>query len=159
MSELSQFELHALSLGKLIGNLQTIEMVARLFLAKVDEVPEWKRGDWVELSPLTNNLDLRGVLEKYNKVAKSHRVDDIDRIVNLRDALAHGRVFGRGPIQTAISLRLLKFEREAKDTKVQVAMAEDMTKEWFNDNIEFLLNSFDKIRIALGWNKTDLTRK
>lgn len=129
-----------------------------MFLAKVDEVPEWKSGDWVELSPLTNDLDLRGVLERYNKAAKEYRVD-IERIVNLRDALAHGRVFGRGPIQTAISFRLLKFEREAKDKKVQVAMAKDMTKEWFNENIEFLLKSLEKIRIALEWNKTDLTRR
>jgi len=158
VSKLSPLELHALSLGKLLGNLQTIETGTRLFLAKADMIPELKKGDWAELTPLTNNLDLRRVLEKYNKAAKNCRVV-IDRIVNLRDALAHGRVFGRGPIQNVHSLRLLKFKRKAEAKKVQVEIAEEMTEGWFKENIEFLLNSLEKIRTALDWDKTDLSIK
>lgn len=165
MGELHTFELHALRLGKLLGNLQSIETGARLFLDKANEqrasqiicsLSKLKRGDWVEISPLTNGHDLRRILERYNKFANNNCRVDIDRIVDLRDALAHGRVFGHGPIQTANSLRLLKFKRDEKAKKVQVAMVEDMTEAWFNENIEFLMVSLEKIRTALDWNKADL---
>lgn len=164
MSELSPFELHALRLGKLLGNLQSIEMGARLFLDKADaqrasqimrSLPELKKGDWVEFSPLTSGHDLRQVLERYNKFASDCGVE-IDRIIDLRDALAHGRVFGHGPMQTAKSLRLLKFKREMKAEKVQVTMVEDMTEDWFDKTTEFLKDSLEKIRIALDWDKADL---
>lgn len=158
MSKLSHLELHALSLGKLFGTLQTIELGARLFLAKTNDIPEWKIGDWAELTLLTNNLDLREVLERYNKAAMNYRVD-IDRIVSLRDALAHGRVFVRGPIQNAHSLKLLKFKRKAEAKRVQVEIAWEMTEEWFKENIGLLVDSFEKIRTALDWNKVDLSIK
>ena len=125
MSELLPFELHALRLGKLLGNLQSIEMGARLFLNKADvhraseiirSLPKLEKGDLVEFSPLTSGHDLRQVLERYNKLARDCRIE-IDRIIDLRDALAHGRVFGYGSMQTANSLRILKFRRERKPGK------------------------------------------
>jgi hypothetical protein len=164
MSDLSPFELHALRLGKLLGNLQSIEMGARLFLDKVDvqrasqiliSLPQLKEGDWVECSPLTNGQDLRQVLERFNKFAPEQRIE-VDQIVRLRDALAHGRVFGYGSMQVAKSLRLLKFARKENTGKVQVVMVEDMTEKWFDENLEFLKDALEKIRTALNWEKAAL---
>jgi len=53
MSQKDHFENHALKLGKIVGNLQTIEMAARLAIVKHDEysaskvatqLPQVKKG-------------------------------------------------------------------------------------------------------------------
>jgi hypothetical protein len=157
-------ELHPLCLGKLIGNLLTIELLARLFLhnsggqpQNLNELLRVKVEEFVSLSPLTDGRSLREVLEAYNKSAKNYPVET-SRIVDLRDALAHGKVFGSGSIQTVTVLRLLKFKRNnKKDKKVQVTVAEDMTEAWFVDNIKFLEDSAEKIRIALGYGKDKIS--
>ena len=65
----------------------------------------------VELNAFTNGDDLAQTLEKYNKRAPLDYRIDISPIVNLRDTLAHGRMFGYGSMK---SLRLLKFSRKPK---------------------------------------------
>ncbi len=164
MPELVPFELHALRLGKIIGNLQSLELGARLFLDNTDthrgtqlmsSLPTLGNNDWVPLCPLSDGSDLRQVLERFNKLAPEHRLE-VDRIVRLRDALAHGRIFGKGLMQQDSTLWLLKFSREIKDEKVQVSSIEEMTESWFNDNIKFLKGSMERVRVALDWNSRNL---
>ena len=78
MDQAQTFEKHALYLGKIVGNLQSIEMGARITIAKRDAwqskqaivpLPTIKLGDWVEVNPLTDINDLRNALERYNKFA------------------------------------------------------------------------------------------
>jgi hypothetical protein len=73
MSQKDNFEIHALKLGKLVGNLQTIEMAARMAIVKLDEysasqvatqLPQVKEGGRVEWNAFTNSNDLRQTLEK-----------------------------------------------------------------------------------------------
>jgi hypothetical protein len=149
MCQKDHFENHALKLGKIAGNLQTIEMAARLAIVKLDEysaskvetqLPLVKDEEWVELNAFTNFNDLRQTLEKYNKHAPLECKVDINPIVNLRDALAHGRTFGFGNMK---HLRLLNFQRKQDNGKVAVELAHDMNDEWFDANIEMLNKALD----------------
>lgn len=158
MSEKEQFESHALNLGKLLGNLQSLEMGARLAIVKLDQwaagqvqtqLSQVKAGELVELNTFTNNDDLTQTLEKYNKRAQLDCRIDVRSIVVLRDALGHGRTFGFGSIKP---LRLLKFSRTSTaDGKIAVELAVDMTDEWFFQNIRMLNDALEKVRKALDY--------
>lgn len=161
MSKRELFELHALNLGKLVGNLQSLEMGARLAIVKVDrwvakqvrtQLPQVRVGDSVEVNAFTSSDDLRQTLEKYNKQAPSDCRIDVLPVVRLRDALAHGRTFAFGSVN---HLRLLKFGRKTKDGQVPVELAEDMTAEWFNENIQMLNKMLEKVRRVLDYQKKD----
>jgi len=155
---------HALGLGKLVGNLLEIEMGARIAIAKLNsqqgmqvraQLPQVKEGEWVELNPFTNTCDLRQTLEVYNKCALPECKLDIDPIVRLRDALAHGRMFGFGS-ESSRHLRILKFGRKAKNGQVQVTMVQDMTEDWFRTNIEMLMATLLKISQAMDYDVREL---
>lgn len=162
MSTKAKFELHALNLGKLVGNLLTIEMAARMFLAKHEEVFQSKvttqllqvsEGDLVESDAFTNSDDLRQTLQKYNKRAPSSFAVSIGEIVALRDALAHGRTFGFGQIP---HLRLLKFSRKATEGKYRVELAQDMSEAWFTHNIGILESALQSLTLALDYEQHEL---
>lgn len=134
---MNRFEAHALRLGKLVGNLQSIELAARLALTKLQtparlaeaetELPRIRQGDRVTKSAITNSDDLSRTLQKYNKRVPLECRVAYRQIVGLRDALAHGRTFGSGAPGEG-PLRLLKFSRESdRERKVEVTMAADMT--------------------------------
>lgn len=161
MSQKDIFENHALKLGKLVGNLLTIEMAARLAIVKLDEhasskvftqLHQVKEGDQVECNAFTNADDLRQTLEKYNKRAPMQSKVDIATIVNLRDTLAHGRTFGFGDMK---HLRLLKFSRKQHQGKVSVDLAKDMNDTWFHENIEMLNKAINKVIIVLNYKKRE----
>jgi hypothetical protein len=161
MSDKVRFELHALNLGKLVGNLLSLEMGARMAIVKLEEraakqvqaqLPQVKVGDLVEVNAFTNSDDLKQTLEKYNKWAPLNYRIDIAPIVNMRDALGHGRAFGFGEMK---HLRLLKFSRKSKDGKVSVELAQDMTDVWFQTNIETLNAALEKVRNALDYEKRE----
>lgn len=169
MAEKSWWESHALLLGKLTGNLLTIELSARLMVAKREAggdlkktrplLPQLKEGDWVEITPLSNNSDMRVALEKYNScVRRSHPelTVDVDAIVFLRDALAHGRAFGVTDPEAGPYLRLLKFGRTAQNNKVQVTSRVDMTKDWFDSRAQMLSEAVSKVAKALDFEEKDL---
>jgi len=78
MSDKARFESHVLNLGKLVGNLLSLEMGARMVIVKVDQraakqvqtqLSQVRTGDLVELNAFTNDDDLTQTLGKYNKRA------------------------------------------------------------------------------------------
>ena len=159
MSNRKKFENHALNLSKLNGNLLSLEMAARLAIVKYDkhlaskvftQLPQVKKGDHVEFNAFTNADDLKQTLDKSNKRAPNEYRVDIAAIVNLRDALAHGRTFGFGGMDC---LRLLKFSRKQRDGTVEVELAQDMNEAWFQNNIELLNKALDKVTAALDYDK------
>jgi len=163
MRNKARFELHALSLGKLIGNLQALEMGARMAIVHLDkraaeevqtQLPRVKYGDSVELNAFTNKDDLTQTLAKFNKRASLECRIEIRPIVELRDALAHGRTFGFGPIGP---IRLLKFGQKIIGGKVSVELAVDMTEDWFSENIQILNHALGKITKALDYENREFT--
>jgi hypothetical protein len=163
MSDKARFEQHFLNLGKLTGNLQTIEMGARLAIVRFDDaasqcvqaqLPKIKVGEEIKLNAFTNKDDLNQTLEKYNKRAPLDCRIDKRPIVALREALAHGRTFGFDSMK---NLRLLKFSRKTNHNKVVVELAVDMTEEWFQNNIRILNNAIGKITKALDYEIREFT--
>lgn len=162
MSNRSDFELHALNLGKLVGNLLTIEMAARMFIAKHEaklnvnfakQLPTIKADDLVENDAFTNPDDLWQTLSKYNKRAPSEYKVSTDEIVALRDALAHGRAFGFGSKR---HLRLIKFSRKKIGGKIKVELVKDMDDEWFAANICLLNTALEKLTNSLNYEQKEL---
>ena len=162
MSDKERFESHAFNLGKLVGNLQSLEMGARMVIVKLDQraaeqvqtqLPQVKAGDFVEINAFTNEDDLTQTLNKYNKRAPLECRIDVVSIARLRDALGHGRTFSFGSMK---HLRLLKFSRKkSTNGKVPVELAEDMTDEWFSKNIRMLNEALEKVRKALDYEKRE----
>ena len=157
-------ESHALRLGKLFGNLLSLEMITRMALAKLDtnasfsegpQLPLLTTGQRVEANPLTDGKSLTGTLRQYNQHVSGAYQVETERIVELRDALAHGRMFGFGP--NGRHLRLLKFDKNTdKEGRVLVTMAIDMTQDWFDDSIRFLEREMDKVTGFLNYEKRPL---
>jgi hypothetical protein len=169
MVEMHWLEQHAFHLGKLVGNLITIELLARMVIALQEvggnlrkvmpPLPAIKQGDMVDLTPLSNKEDMSWALEKYNSIVKNSRPElkvEVKEIVFLRDALAHGRAFGLNIPGAGLELRLLKFGRKPnRERKVPVSLRVDMTKEWFDNKNNLVTSSMDKIGAALNWGKID----
>ena len=132
---------HALRLGKLLANLQSLELVIRLFLQRDKPlgVPPgtnlfaYPVGAVIPLNEITSYDGLGRLIRRYNREMNPLGKPTIDEtIVDLRDALAHGRVSSEatGPEQ----LRLVKFS-EPKNNNVTVMFNEPLTEEWFTIQI------------------------
>jgi hypothetical protein len=163
---LRHFDIHALNMGRLVGNLLTLEMAARMAVARLDRqsggtpaetLIHVRQGDWVRINPFTNLDDLQRTLEKYNKYAPLACRLELGPIVRLRDALAHGRMFGSGPIRPDASLKLIKFDTKPQNNHVQVSLVVDMTAEWFSENLATLSKGLEKVARAIDYERRDLS--
>jgi hypothetical protein len=135
-------EEYATKLGKLVANLISLELVLRAYFiarpgaagtglpAGVDvfELPE---GYELVESDLTSWASLGGLVQRFNADAVSHGEPPIDSaIVDLRDAIAHGRISASAP--RGSPMRLLKFDRP-RDGKVRITLNVALTADWFSD--------------------------
>ena len=137
---------HPLNLGKLLVNLQSIEFVIRAFLLKTEELSgspfikfkdlnELSEGDEVPENAFTNYDNLRQLIEKYNDNPKIRAAGlCIDKnLVDIRDAISHGRVSALIP---SPPFRLLIFEKpENNRTKVKFSIL--LTQEWYNQQLAY----------------------
>jgi hypothetical protein len=110
-------------------------------------------GDLVELNAFTNADGLRETLETYNSQVRSGCAVDVEMVITLRDALAHGRTFGVGGYPR---LRLLKFGRKYVDGKVMVEAADTMNEEWFASQNDLVTDAQEKIRRAIDYDRREL---
>lgn len=154
-----KLEAHALKLGKVVGNLQTIELLARQSIAKLDRSHQGssidillhvKEAEFVDYSPITDKNDLGQTLGRYNRLCPVQFKIDAYPIIKLRDAIAHGRVFGMQGSQSGMRehLRLIKFEKKQSGRKVRVEHVIDMTPEWFSKTITTLEGAIENLRHA-----------
>lgn len=125
-------------LGKLVNQLQTMELLLRVFLhnnrakseprADVSAIESAREGELVPENALTNYDTLPQLISKVNAHLDAKKRDlRIDpALVRLRDALAHGRVYANQP---SLPFHILKFGR-ASDGMVPVEINEVVTAEW-----------------------------
>lgn len=130
---------HAIHLGGLIANLQSLEFLLRAFLQKLasarplgipygTDVYSYPVGTELPESELTSYDSLGQLIDKYNAEMRKLGHPKIDpTLVELRDALAHGRV-SAGTIDE--NLRLVKFDRPING-RVRVSFNEALTTSWF----------------------------
>lgn len=157
---LSKQDQHALRLGWLVGNLQSIETLLRFYLLKV-ETPDASgplekipgEGEYLPASSISDYRQLSALISAYNKtVGKESGLRLDPEIVRLRDAIAHGRTTKPSGYP---NMFLFKFESDkGKTGRHLVSFSVEMTPQWFRDRNEFLLGEIEKVRTAvrsLGW--------
>jgi hypothetical protein len=118
---------HCIGVGRLWGKLQTLEATLRFFLTKANPSDNYI-FKWASLRTLVNKYN--GLLSTAEQSLYS--VDT--SIVDIRNAIAHGRVSGQYPGEP-FPLILLD------DVIGQV----DMTMEWFNDQRSLAQKQIDRI--------------
>ena len=139
-------EQHPLNLGKLLVNFQSLEFALRAFIWESEKVArqdvssptelkldKFKEGDRVAENAFTNYDSLSVLIDKYNQNPKISSTGlTIDKsIVGIRDAIAHGRIFGDTPHPP---MTLLKFSKPINEC-VKVTFSVQLTQEWFNKQL------------------------
>ncbi len=132
---------HHLRLGQILNNLLSLECMARACSLEHSRAPHpelkgLRAGDQVALTPVTDDLQLRAVLTRYNAIPGAETID-VEPIAALRDALAHGRILAE---EQATDMTLYKFGRE-KQGPVTVIRVDVMDDRWFTDNIRLTGNA------------------
>jgi hypothetical protein len=147
---------HVLRLGKLLGNLQSLETLLRVYLLKVgsgDSVvkkPYWDLvvGDIVDDDEFSNYDTLGKLVEKYNlDIAKRESSLCIDhQLIAVRDLLAHGRI-AAAAADTA-SLKVVKFDKP-RGGKAVVSASVLMDDAWFDANIANCMVQIENVASAI----------
>ena len=131
-------EAHALHVGGLVGNLQSLEIMIRFFLSMLPsarptgvaygiDLFAFPVGTLLNESDLTSYESLGELIDRFNKHASANQIPALDRsLVKLRDAIAHGRVSAVAPSD---QLRLVKFGPPL-DGRVRIEFNEMMTGAW-----------------------------
>lgn len=150
-SELAQ------GLGKVLTNLLSLEVCLRLFLYDLQGLKRPTGGStppqhdftnptlgaWVPLTPLTSYETLGKLIRKVNSSLEERgREDRIDpSLVDLRDALAHGRVLSLKPEGP---MRLVKFSKPCGD-QVKVVASVELTQEWLKQQTQRTWSEIQKV--------------
>ena len=133
---------HTIALGRLVSVLQILETTLRLAMEQLEPnlAAHWhwgalQVGQAVPYDALADYRGLRTTIERYNGLVPAPNRIDAERLVALRDALAHGRVFPMG--DTGFPMRLVKFGPSA-GTTFPVEQVADMTQEWLQEQISLV---------------------
>jgi len=139
-------EQHPINLGKLLVNFQSLEFALRAFLWESEKdvgrnsstyqelkLNQLIEGDMVAEDAFTNYDSLNVLIDKYNQNSKISSAGlTIDKsIVSIRDAIAHGRVFGDTPQPP---MTLLKFNKPS-NKRVKVIFSVQLTPESFREQL------------------------
>lgn len=108
-----------------------------------------QEGQWVERTPISDPRSLTPILRRYNCLVATKNEIETQRIVTLRDLLAHGRTFGLG---SSPLLSIVKFGREPNEAgRILVEKCVEMNQAWFDNELAFVGQSLGKIVDALAW--------
>ena len=130
---------HVKRVGEIVVNLQSFEFLLRRFLFGVRHEQADRRyedlaiGDVVNENSITNYHTLGQLIKDYNTyVSESNPALKLPKkdLVNLRDALAHGRIYSVAPNGNCV---LLKFSKPV-DGKTEATYCEKMDKAWYQTN-------------------------
>ena len=149
---------HVWNVGFLIEQLRVIEYSARVAIgilqrkeSSVDfsNLPE---GSWVAEDAVTNYDPLERVLRRFNGLAPARYRVDVQRLVELRHQLAHGRLISRAAARGTLEHLPLVTVRFAKPKsgRVQVTAVIEMSEEWFREQRLFLSGVVDTMMLAQG---------
>jgi hypothetical protein len=140
--------------GLILTNLQSLEFALRLFLYEVEcargatqsctfDLKDLRVGDLVPENAFTNYDTLGHLVDKVNAEIQSRGLADrVDRsVVELRDALAHGRV---SSVQPQGPYRVLKFSKPHRG-RARVSVAQDMTPEWLSGQVRRTYGEVQKV--------------
>ncbi len=120
-------------------NLQSLEFALRAYLYNQahhlhlhENFFSLKIGDVVSANEMTDYGALGQLIERYNRTIPDPQ-RKVDRsVVDIRNALAHGRVFAALPQPP---FTLLKFG-PVKNGKTKVTYQEELTEEWLHQQVK-----------------------
>ena len=137
---------HIRNLGALVANLQTLEFYLRAVLSELpgsapcglapgQNIYDLTVGDELACCPMTDFDTLRELIKKYNRVAVVRGWHQVDTsLVEIRDALAHGRI--AYPTDDHQYAHLMKFSKPDEEGKVYMTFNDEMSTEWFEKHIK-----------------------
>jgi hypothetical protein len=138
-------EMHALGVGKILSHLLNLELIMRYCIGikteRSSEIPKFEALKTEKFHKRTAILDsnsLTKVIRRFNKVFKES-IESVDenKIVHLRNALVHGKVLSEvEPFPGHMTIFNLK-RIKRNPNKVKVVFIEEMTEDWFMNNIKF----------------------
>jgi hypothetical protein len=105
-------------------------------------------GEEVAVNALTDYDSLSRLIDRYNRIVQAshpHLLLDVS-VVELRDALAHGRVSADHPGDDAV---LVKFEKPSGG-RTKVAYSQKLTREWLQAQVKRILGEINKVAQAPG---------
>lgn len=142
---------HARRLGELWGNLHSLEMMLRQFLATSarHDAPVslhgLRPGQRIAATAWTRSKSLAQLLTAYNAQAKLGRQIS-SAIVQLRDTLAHGLVYTDGP---AYPLTIVKLSNAPSgDGSYVVETVDVMDEPWFTKNKHMVVAALETVADA-----------
>src|SRR5665213_103137 len=124
---------HVVAVGSIITNLQGLETVIRIFLARTKD-QKWRfpssSDEFVDENYVTNFRSLGSLIDEYNGLLSNDEQEfKVDRsVVDIRDAFAHGRLLSVGNVYPAT---LYKFG-VSRNGRVPIVFQEVLTVEWLN---------------------------
>jgi len=141
-----EFDDHALGVGRIVTNLQSLEFYLRMFFCAANgEQPRLPApGDVdVEMTTLTNFASLTWLVDQYNQqLSEREQEYKVDRdVVSLRDTLAHGRLLGMRP---EFPMTIYKFGRDAEG-RVPVELCVEVSEEWLTQKMQLVHDQVFKI--------------
>lgn len=152
-------EEHARLLGRIVGNLQSLEILLRAYLYAMGDPPHAPLpagktldsllvNDTVGVNALTDFSSLGKLIERYNRcVETTHPHLKVDSsIVDLRDAFAHGRVSAPDPTS---DLSLVKFDQPSGGT-TKVTFSKKLTEQWLSTQASRVLAEIKRVAQAPG---------
>jgi hypothetical protein len=137
---------HLIGLGKIIGNLHSLELLLRIFLCEAHGenvmFPKSPTGTVPE-THLTNFMSLGDLITNYNaaltKAEQAYLVDPT--VFRIRNAIAHGRLTF---LSRTFPLTLHKFGKP-KAGMAPVELVQVISEKWLDDSRVLIFERFEKI--------------
>jgi len=143
---------HATMMGKLLVSFQCLEYALRAFLYERRDPPHeplasgtdldtMTFGDVLPENAITRWDSLTHLIKRYNRAISDGQLAVDPSLVDLRDALAHGRMAAS---LSERNLALIKFTRPYAG-RVEVGFREELSKEWREIQIKRVLAECEKV--------------
>jgi hypothetical protein len=143
---------HAMLMGKLLLSFQCLEYGLRAFLYERHDPPHeplapgtnldtMTFGDVVPENAITRWDSLTHLIKRYNRTISDGRLAVDPSLVDVRDALAHGRMAASSLER---NFALIKFTRPYAG-RVEVGFREEMSNEWMKNQINRVLAECEKV--------------
>jgi hypothetical protein len=151
---------HSMMVGKLLVSFQCLEYALRAFLYEQRDPPHEPLAPGTDLNTMTfgevvpeNAItrwdSLTHLIKRYNRAISDGQLAVDPSLVDLRDALAHGRMAAS---LSERSFALIKFTRPYAG-RVEVGFRQELSKEWIENQIKRVLAECEKVARAASSQK------
>jgi hypothetical protein len=145
---------HSSYLGKLVHNFQCLEAWLRFVLLKLEtsqhaqaqiDFENLPVGTALSVNEVTDYASLAALIARFNARMASKGAKTLNlALVEIRDAIAHGRVIGTA---SGFPLRLVKFSKpNPKSGQVSLIVNEVMDQQWFELQILRTNRAIERVR-------------